>query len=88
MTDLQAEYRHEDLSIDQQLALRTAAARLAAEFDGTYGPQTIERLLHNWEIDDPAGLDVAGVRPIRDELERRVRALLSPLDLPAGREQA
>jgi protein-tyrosine-phosphatase len=30
----------------------------------------------NWDLDDPAGLDVADVRPIRDEIERRVRGLL------------
>ncbi len=36
----------QDLSIDQQLALRTAATRLAGEFDGIYGPETIERFLH------------------------------------------
>jgi protein-tyrosine-phosphatase len=47
MSDLQFEYRHQDLSIDQQLALRTAASRLAAEFDGTYGSETIERFLHS-----------------------------------------
>jgi protein-tyrosine-phosphatase len=39
----------------------------------------------NWELDDPAGLDVAGVRPIRDEIERRVRGLLDELDVPVGR---
>jgi arsenate reductase len=33
----------------------------------------------NWEVDDPAGLDLAAVRPIRDELERRVRRLLDDL---------
>jgi arsenate reductase (thioredoxin) len=37
----------------------------------------------NWELDDPAGLDVAAVRPIRDELERRVRGLLDELTIPA-----
>ncbi|MBZ4504455.1 arsenate reductase ArsC [Mycobacterium avium subsp. hominissuis] len=37
--------RH-DLSIDQQLALRTAAARLEAEFADTFGTETIERFLH------------------------------------------
>ena len=219
MSDLQFEYQHQDLSIDQQLALRTAASRLAAEFDGTYGRETIERFLytsyeqfaalscvpnflpllaerfarqrlqalarvegrlgdgrpvvlflctHNagrsqmalgflthlaadaavawsggsepgvainpaavaamaergidisgeypkpwtdevvraadvvvtmgcgdacpvfpgtryedWELDDPAGMDLAGVRPIRDELERRVRKLLDELDVTA-----
>lgn len=40
------QYRRKDLSVDQQLALRTAATRLGAEFDGTYGAQTIERFLH------------------------------------------
>ncbi|WP_243715259.1 three-helix bundle dimerization domain-containing protein [Micromonospora sp. KC207] len=45
MTDTNA-YLREDLSVDQQLALRTAAYRLAAEFDGTYGTETVERFLH------------------------------------------
>ncbi|MBM7789756.1 arsenate reductase ArsC [Tenggerimyces flavus] len=211
-------HRRDDLSIDQQLALRTAATRLAEEFTGTYGPETIDRFLHtsydqfattstipnflpllaerfarqrlqalarveghhndgrpvvlflcthnagrsqmalgfftslagdqavawsggsepgseinaaaiaamsergidisgeypkpwtdevvraadvvitmgcgdacpifpgtryeNWDLDDPAGLDVEAVRPIRDELERRVRHLLAELELP------
>jgi protein-tyrosine-phosphatase len=35
-----------DLSIDQQLALRTAAANLGREFEGTFGVETIERFLH------------------------------------------
>ncbi|TDC37159.1 arsenate reductase ArsC [Micromonospora sp. 15K316] len=39
----------------------------------------------NWDIDDPAGLNVADVRPIRDEIERRVRRLLNDLHLPATR---
>ena len=37
----------------------------------------------NWDLDDPAGLEVADVRPIRDELERRVRTLLDQLEVPA-----
>jgi protein-tyrosine-phosphatase len=36
-----------------------------------------------WVLDDPAGWDVPGVRPVRDEIERRVRNLLNELDLPA-----
>jgi arsenate reductase len=221
MTETPAyDYLHQDLSVDQQLALRTAAVRLAREFDGTYGPETIERFLHtsydqfatlssvpnflpllaerfarqrlyalarveghhhdgrpvvlflcthnagrsqmalgffthfagdaaiawsggsepgteinpsavaamaergiditneypkpwtdevvraadlvitmgcgdacpifpgtryeNWDLDDPAGLDVAAVRPIRDELERRVRVLLDQLEIPTA----
>jgi arsenate reductase (thioredoxin) len=219
MTDLTLPYDHRDLSIDQQLALRTAAVNLGREFDTVFGTETIERFLHtsydqfatrssiphylpllaerfcrqrlqalakvegrrdegkpivlflcthnagrsqmalgffshlagdratawsggtepgnevnpaaiaamaergidiageypkpwtdevvraadvvvtmgcgdacpifpgtryeNWELDDPAGLDVADVRPIRDELERRVRDLLDDLGVPA-----
>jgi arsenate reductase len=33
----------------------------------------------DWELDDPAGRSVEEVRPIRDELEARVRALLEEL---------
>jgi hypothetical protein len=148
---MQVEYRRPHLSIDQQLALRTAAFNLAREFDGTFGSETIERFLHssydefagravvlnylpllaerfarqrlralakvegkhilgevvraadvvvtmgcgdacpvfpgrryeNWVLDDPAGLDVDDVRPIRDEIERRVRRLLAELEVPA-----
>ena len=42
-----AQHHHPDLSIDQQLALRTAATRLRIEFDGTFGVETIERFLHS-----------------------------------------
>jgi arsenate reductase (thioredoxin) len=35
----------------------------------------------DWELDDPAGMDVEAVRPIRDEIERRVRDLLRRLDI-------
>ena len=31
----------------------------------------------DWELDDPAGQDVAAVRPIRDEIRRRVEQLLA-----------
>ena len=33
----------------------------------------------DWPLDDPAGLGVDAVRPIRDEIERRVRDLLDRL---------
>ena len=33
----------------------------------------------DWKLDDPAGQSVAAVRPIRDEIERRVRELLETL---------
>ena len=36
----------------------------------------------DWVLDDPAGQGVEAVRPIRDEIDRRVRALLASLDRP------
>jgi arsenate reductase (thioredoxin) len=36
----------------------------------------------DWTLEDPAGQDVAAVRPIRDEIEQRVRALLDSLGVP------
>ncbi|PWK89513.1 protein-tyrosine-phosphatase [Lentzea atacamensis] len=37
----------------------------------------------NWTLDDPAGKDVADVRPVRDEIERQVRGLLDELGVAA-----
>ena len=37
----------------------------------------------DWALDDPAGQGVDAVRPIRDEIERRVRELLASLDVGA-----
>ena len=36
----------------------------------------------DWALDDPAGQGLDAVRPIRDEIERRVRQLLDELDVP------
>jgi arsenate reductase (thioredoxin) len=35
----------------------------------------------DWALADPAGLDVSAVRPIRDEIEARVRKLLVELNI-------
>ena len=35
----------------------------------------------DWELDDPAGRSVDEVRPIRDEIEGRVRTLLDELEV-------
>jgi protein-tyrosine-phosphatase len=35
----------------------------------------------DWELEDPAGQSVEAVRPIRDEIERRVRRLLDQLNV-------
>lgn len=37
----------------------------------------------DWELDDPAGLELDAVREIRDEIDRRVRQLIAEL-LPNG----
>jgi arsenate reductase len=34
-----------------------------------------------WTLDDPAGLDLVAVRPVRDEIERRVLTLLDQLEV-------
>ena len=41
------------------------------------------RRYEEWILDDPAGMGVEGVRPIRDEIERRVRQLLNELKVPS-----
>ncbi len=33
----------------------------------------------DWELDDPAGKTIEDVRPIRDDIEQRVRGLLAEL---------
>lgn len=35
----------------------------------------------DWELDDPSGKTIDKVRPIRDDIERRVRALMAELDI-------
>jgi protein-tyrosine-phosphatase len=37
----------------------------------------------DWDLEDPSGMSVEGVRPIRDEIDRRIRGLLAEL-LPEG----
>ena len=41
------------------------------------------RRYEDWALDDPAGQDIEAVRPIRDEIEKRVRALLDELGVTA-----
>ncbi|MFE7639864.1 arsenate reductase ArsC [Kitasatospora sp. NPDC057518] len=38
----------------------------------------------DWQLVDPAGQGIDAVRPIRDEIERRVRALLAELGVGVG----
>ena len=41
------------------------------------------RRYHEWVLPDPAGKSLDAVRPIRDEIERRVRKLLADLGVDA-----
>jgi CheY-like chemotaxis protein len=45
-------------------------------------PYVAGKRYEDWQLEDPAGLGVDAVRPIRDDIERRVRRLLASLDLP------
>jgi arsenate reductase len=38
----------------------------------------------DWDLPDPAGLPLSQIRPIRDEISRRVRMLLEDLDIPTA----
>ncbi|MCF3104927.1 arsenate reductase ArsC [Streptomyces roseoverticillatus] len=38
----------------------------------------------DWKLDDPAGQGIDAVRPIRDEIEQRVRNLLAELGIRTG----
>lgn len=49
-----SDYPRATITLDQQLALQTSAERLAREFEGVYGPETIERFLHS-SYDEFAG---------------------------------
>lgn len=38
----------------------------------------------DWELEDPSGKTLEEVRPIRDDLEQRVRGLMAELEIPAN----
>ncbi|WP_431958553.1 arsenate reductase ArsC [Nocardia lijiangensis] len=72
-----AAYAREDLTIDQKLALETAATRLQTEFADTFGVETIERFLHS-SYDQFAGrATVVNYLPLLAErfARQRLRAL-------------
>ncbi len=49
-------------------------------------PQVPGVRYETWNLPDPAEWDAAGIRPLREEIDRRVRALLAELDDPVGGE--
>ncbi|MFE3204826.1 arsenate reductase ArsC [Embleya sp. NPDC059237] len=77
-----------DMSAETPKILTTEAVR-ASDVVITMGcgdtcPILPGRRYLDWRLDDPAGQGVEAVRPIRDEIERRVRALLAELGVEAA----
>jgi len=76
---------------DQQPKVLTRDAVEVSDFVITMGcgdacPVLPGKRYTDWELADPAGQDIEAVRPIRDEIERRIEALLDEL-LAARRSQ-
>ncbi|HET8595766.1 MAG TPA: arsenate reductase ArsC [Intrasporangium sp.] len=75
-----------DISAERPKVLTTAAVR-ASDVVITMGcgdscPYYPGKRYLDWVLDDPAGQGIEAVRPIRDEIKRRVTQLLSELDRP------
>ena len=69
---------------DQKPKVLTTEAAQASDYIITMGcgdacPYYPGKDYQDWELDDPAGQGIEAVRPIRDEIERRVRGLLAQL---------
>ncbi|PRC49234.1 phosphotyrosine protein phosphatase, partial [Mycobacterium sp. ITM-2017-0098] len=70
-------HQRPDLSIDQKLALRTAATRLATDFSEMFGIETIERFLHSSYDQFATRASVPNFLPLLAErfARQRLRAL-------------
>jgi len=70
-------FHHPDLSIDQRLALKTAASNLVGEFSEMFGVETIERFLHSSYDQFAATATVPNYLPLLAErfARQRLRAL-------------
>jgi arsenate reductase len=76
-----------DVSREKPELLRDAAVR-EADVVITMGcadacPIYPGKRYEDWDLPDPAGRPLAAVRPIRDEIEARVRSLVSSLGSPS-----
>lgn len=69
--------QHAVFTIDQEGPLAAAAVRLAGEFDGTFGQETIDRFLHTSYEELAAQATVANYLPVLTEkfARQRLRAL-------------
>jgi arsenate reductase (thioredoxin) len=72
-----ASHLRNDLSIDQQLALKTAATRLQNEFADMFGAETVERFLHSSYGQFANRASIANFLPLLAErfARQRLRAL-------------
>ena len=75
-----------DIAAEQPKILTTEAVK-ASDVVITMGcgdtcPFYPGKRYEDWVLDDPAGQDLEAVRPIRDEIEQRVRSLLAELHVP------
>ncbi len=70
-------YRDKEITLDQQVALKTAATRLARDFAGTFNAETIERFLHSSYDQFAGGASVASFLPLLAErfAKQRLQAL-------------
>ena len=86
MTESPAQYAHHhhaDLSIDQRLAMRTAATRLQRDFGEHFGVETIERFLHTSYDEFASRATVPNFLPLL--AERFARQRLSALARVEGK---
>ncbi|MFF9817157.1 arsenate reductase ArsC [Streptomyces sp. NPDC014006] len=70
---------------DQQPKVLTAEAVQASDYVITMGcgdacPIFPGKKYLDWTLEDPAGKGVEAVRPIRDEIRKRIEALISEID--------
>ncbi|CAN5323383.1 arsenate reductase ArsC [soil metagenome] len=72
-----SDYPRATIDLDQQLALKTSAARLARDFDGIYGAETIERFLHSSYDQFAGNATIVNFLPLLAErfARQRLRAL-------------
>ena len=81
-----------DISAEKPKILTTDAVR-ASDVVITMGcgdtcPIFLGKRYEDWVLEDPAGQGVAAVRPIRDEIRRRVSLLLHDLGIEPARGDA
>ncbi|WP_154792327.1 arsenate reductase ArsC [Occultella kanbiaonis] len=72
-----------DIAAEQPKVLTTEAVR-ASDVVVTMGcgdacPIFPGKRYEDWELEDPAGRSVAAVRPVRDEIRRRIEGLIASL---------